>query len=60
MDYVTVKTVKDGYERTVTIAHYDKTQPPQLLGALSHLTTIIIDQELIDTLQSMLDTMKEA
>ena len=55
MDYVEVKTIKDGYERTVTIAYYDKEVRPQLLGALAHNTYIVINRELIAGLTEILE-----
>lgn len=49
---VTVKTIKNGVERNVTL-WVEKDGSVTLLGNILHNTTIVVNQELVDALQKI-------
>jgi hypothetical protein len=58
LKFIKIETeVLTDYPRDVTLEYNTNTKMVHLLGALKHNTQIIIDQRLVDDLQSIVDHM---
>jgi len=63
MKFITVKTFSPTpyhqEQRNVTLAYSDKFNDTVLLGSLEHNTQIIIDQELVNSLQEIVNDINK-